>query len=500
MDAPPGPAPAGSAAAGTAPAGVAPDALRRSAVFADLAAPELAWVAAQCELVALAPGDVLFRPGDPAEWMFVALEGTLQARREGLGPGAPAFVVRAGDIAGTIPYSRMTSFAGTGRAVTPARVARFPKAQFAELLRRAPGLAARFVALLADRVRDATRRDAQFEKLAALGRLSAGLSHELNNPAAAAARSAAAALARLERRGALVEALLAAGVGPAALARLDAARAARAASPNEPPGEPPVDPLARSDREEALAAWLAAAGVPDAGEAAATFVDAGLDAATLADAAADVPPAARGAALAWLESVLADARLLAAVRQATGRVAQLVEAMKSYTQMDRARGLVDVDVHGGLESALALLAGRAAAGGVAVVREYAAALPPVPGFPADLNQAWAALLDNALDAAAARAPGARGGGRVTVRTAVADGAVVVAVGDNGPGVPPGLADRIWEPFFTTKPVGQGTGLGLDVARRVVEDEHGGRLTVASAPGETWFTAHLPRTTVGTFGA
>jgi signal transduction histidine kinase len=496
VDAPPGPAPAGSAAAGTAPAGVAPDALRRSAVFADLAAPELAWVAAQCELVALAPGDVLFRPGDPAEWMFVALEGTLQARREGLGPGAPAFVVRAGDIAGTIPYSRMTSFAGTGRAVTPARVARFPKAQFAELLRRAPGLAARFVALLADRVRDATRRDAQFEKLAALGRLSAGLSHELNNPAAAAARSAAAALARLERRGALVEALLAAGVGPAALARLDAARAARAAAPNEPP----VDPLARSDREEALAAWLDEAGVPDAGEAAATFVDAGLDAAALADAAADVPPAARGAALAWLESVLADARLLAAVRQATGRVAQLVEAMKSYTQMDRARGLVDVDVHGGLESALALLAGRAAADGVAVVREYAAALPPVPGFPADLNQAWAALLDNALDAAAARAPGARGGGRVTVRTGVADGAVVVAVGDNGPGVPPGLADRIWEPFFTTKPVGQGTGLGLDVARRVVEDEHGGRLTVASAPGETWFTAHLPRTTVGTFGA
>ncbi len=488
-------APSDAAAPGdAAPDGVTPDALRRSPVFADLGAAELAWVAAQCELVALAPGDPLFRPGEPAEWMFVALDGTLEARREGLGPGAPSFLFRTGDVAGTIPFSRMTTFAGTGRAVTPARIARFPRARFGELLRRAPALTQRFVSLLADRVRDATRRDAQFEKLAALGRLSAGLAHELNNPAAGAARGADAALARLERRGALVGALLAAGVGPAALARLDAAAAAaRRAAPQDGP----ADALARSDREEALAGWLGAAGVPDAWEAAATFVDAGLDAAALADATAEVPPAARGAALAWLESVLADARLLAAVRQATGRVAQLVEAMKSYTQMDRARGLVDVDVHAGLESALALLAGRAADGGVAVAREYAPTLPPVPGFPGDLNQAWGALLDNAFDAAAAAAPGGR---RVTVRTEAADGAVVVLVGDTGPGVPPELVDRIWEPFFTTKPVGQGAGLGLDVARRVVEDEHGGRLTVASAPGDTWFAARLPRTTVGTFGA
>jgi signal transduction histidine kinase len=165
--------------------------------------------------------------------------------------------------------------------------------------------------------------------------------------------------------------------------------------------------------------------------------------------------------------------------------------------MDRAQGLVDVDVHAGLESALALLAGRAAERGVTLVREYAPALPPVAGYPADLNQAWGALLDNALDAAATPPSGR---GRVTVRTAVGDGAVLVAVGDNGPGVPPALVERIWEPFYTTKPVGQGAGLGLDVARRVVEDEHGGQLAVASEPGATWFTARLPRSTVATFGA
>jgi signal transduction histidine kinase len=350
-------------------------------------------------------------------------------------------------------------------------------------------------------VRDATRRDARFEKLTALGRLSAGVAHELTNPASGAARGADAALARLERRGALVGALVAAGVSPAALARLDAVRAAAvpdvAGAPHDGPHAPPLDALARSDREEALAAWLAAAGAADPWDAAATFVDAGLDAAALDRALSDVPAEAHGVALAWLESLLADARLLAAVRQATGRVAQLVEAMKSYTQMDRARGLVDVDVHAGLESALALLAGRAAERGVTVVREYTPALPPIAGYPADLNQAWGALLDNALDAAGTQPPGR---GRVTVRTAVADGAVVVAVGDNGPGVPPALVERIWEPFYTTKPVGQGAGLGLDVARRVVEDQHGGQLAVASEPGATWFTVRLPRSTVATFGA
>jgi signal transduction histidine kinase len=501
--------PDGGPPGAAAPGGVTADALRRAPVFADLGESELAWIAARCELLVLAPGDALFRPGQAAEWMFVALDGTLRAQRESLGPGAPAFVFRAGEIAGTIPFSRMTTFAGTGRAVTAARVARFPKARFPELLGLAPDLPSRFVALLADRVRDATRRDARFEKLTALGRLSAGLAHELNNPAAAAARGADDALGRLERRAALVAALVAAGVGPAAFARLDAVRAAAAAgaagAPNAAPGVPlndvadaaPLDALARSDREEALAAWLAAAGAPDPWDAAATFVEAGLDAAALDRAVSDVPPAARGVALAWLESLLADARLLGAVRQATGRVAQLVEAMKSYTQMDRAQGLVDVDVHAGLESALALLAGRAAERGVTLVREYAPALPAVAGYPADLNEAWGALLDNALDAAATPPSGR---GRVTVRTAVGDGAVLVAVGDNGPGVPPALVERIWEPFFTTKPVGRGAGLGLDVARRVVEDEHGGQLGVASAPGATWFTARLPRSTVATFGA
>jgi signal transduction histidine kinase len=189
--------------------------------------------------------------------------------------------------------------------------------------------------------------------------------------------------------------------------------------------------------------------------------------------------------------------LLTTVRRGAERVARLVEAVRGYTQMDRARAMVDVDVHDGLESALAITAARAEGADVAVAREYAAALPRVPGYPGELNQAWGALLENALDAAVTRPAGT---GRVTVRTGVIDGAVVVDVCDNGPGVPPELHDRIWEPFFTTKDVGAGTGLGLDIARRVVVDQHGGQLSMTSVPGDTRFTVRLPLTTRGTFGA
>ncbi|MGH7718629.1 MAG: sensor histidine kinase [Gemmatimonadaceae bacterium] len=474
---------------------VPPEALRVVPMFKDLAEDELAFIAARAELMELEPGEPFFVPGEPAAWMFISLEGTLQARRQNLGPDAPAFTFSTGDLGGVIPFSRMKEFLGTGRALTRARVARFPKSAFAELLRRIPVLEQRFVSHLVDRVRDATRREAQFEKLTALGKLAAGLAHELNNPVSAVMQSMADAARRLDDRGRLTAELVGSGVSPEAVHALDALRGgAGAADGARRPRTERLDALERGDREEAMSKWLSEIGVRDGWVRAATFVDAGVDRDKLERALAAAPRAVWPAAIAWLETGLAAQTLFTATEQAAARIATLVGAMRAYTHMDRAREMTDVDVRDGIESTLALFSHRIREKGVTLVRELDDSLPRVRAFPGDLNQVWSNLLDNAIDAVA---PGT---GRVTIRGRGEEGMVVVEVRDDGPGIPSALADRVWEPFFTTKEVGKGTGLGLDVARRVAVDQHGGELLMTSTPGDTRFVVRLPLTTAGTFGA
>ena len=464
--------------------------LRTVEVFADLSDEELSWIADRAERIELEPGELLFSPGDPAEWMFIALDGVLQARREQLGANAPAFVLRAGDIGGTIPFSRMKQFNATGRAVTRAVVARFPKALFPDLLRRMPALEQRLVEHLIDRVRDATRREAQFEKLVALGKLSAGMAHELNNPTAAVLRVVGEANRRLDDRGRLTATLVASRVTPEAVLRLDAMRRAAAKRPNDDKD----DALARSEREDELARWLGEQGMTAPWTCAATYVEAGIDERMLSDALGDIPTSARLAALEWLEIGLATQALFSSADHAAQRIARLVDAMRTYTHRDRGRGIEDVDIREGIESTLALLAGPAREKGVALDRALARELPRIRGYPAELNQVWSNLVENAIDAAPPS------GGRVVVGASATDHALLAEVRDNGPGVPASIRDRLFEPFFTTKEVGRGTGLGLDIARRIVADLHGGEISFTSVPGDTRFIVTLPLTTVSNFGA
>jgi signal transduction histidine kinase len=479
--------------------------LRRIPLFADLADDDLAWFAGALEVCTLATGDALFVQDEPATWMFVGLEGVIETRRAGAPAGAPGYTFEAGDVYGVIPFSRMQTLQSAGVAVTPARVARFPRARFDELLRRLPALESRFVALLADRVRESTRRDQQFEKLTALGRLSAGLAHELNNPAAAAQRSAAEVRRRFDEAGRHAAALAAAladddedgATCARGLGAPDALRARALALA----GRVSDDPLDRADREQAAADWLDAAGVPDAWALAPTFADAGLDAADLETVLGALPPTARAPAAAWCEAALAADAALETVERAAGRISELVQAVKAYTHMDRGAAAGPVDVREGIEITLTLLAHKLRDRRVTLERELAPTLPTVRGYAGGLNQVWTNLLDNAIDAAAdgrAHAPAtaaADAGGRVRVRAYADRGDVVVEVEDDGPGVPEALRERVWEPFFTTKPVGRGTGLGLDIARHVVVEQHGGRLTLDSRPGRTVFAVRL--TTAGT---
>ncbi|HEU4452197.1 MAG TPA: ATP-binding protein [Longimicrobium sp.] len=456
---------------------IRPEELRVAAIFADLEDAELEWVASIAGEVELGPGQALASEGDPAEAMFLILSGELQFRQERVADSR-IFVSGAGELTGLLPFSRMTHYPGTVRAMTASRVAVFDRARFPELLGRFPVVEQRLVAVLADRVREATRAEQQREKLMALGKLSAGLAHEMNNPAAALRRGAAHLRDRLRAVPALTVNLAGCNLNPAEFATL-AALHERKTRPRE---RPRADPLATSEREEEIGAWLEERGVADAWVLAETFVASDVSVDDLETLSAALPEKAIPDAVAWLGSGLAADGLLRELEDASRRISELVASVKSYSHVGEPSSRAEIDVHEGLESTLVMLGHKVRDRNVRIERELDPALPRLWANPGELNQVWTNLVDNALDAASSR---------VWLRTWHTDAEVVVEVHDDGPGIPPELQSRIWEPFFTTKDVNEGTGLGLDIARRIVVRQHGGDIHLVTRPGDTCFQVRLP---------
>ncbi len=430
--------------------------------------------------VRLEPGDTLFREGEPESEFFVIREGEVRITKAVAGAETTLRVHGAGEFTGALSIFQGTDSIATGRAVSPCRLLRVDREGFGALLTACPEIAVTMLLAMAERRPEAETMTRQREKLAALGKLSAGLAHELNNPAAAARRAAADLRETLRRLNPLTLKLGELCLTPDVRAWLTGfaeemmARGQSAASD---------DVLACSDAEDAVGDWLDVRGIPDGWELAPALVGAGLDPGGLDALAGRVGDAALPDTLAWLAAAAAADDLARQVEGSAGRISELVGAIKSYSYMDRAP-TQDVDVHEGLDSTLTILGHKLKA--IKVVKNYDRTLPRLAAFGGELNQVWTNLIDNAADAL-----DGQGRGTLTVRTAREGKYALVEIADDGPGIPEDIQARVFEPFFTTKGVGKGTGLGLDISYRIVVDRHHGELCVESRPGDTRFQARLP---------
>ena len=449
--------------------------LRRIPAFADLPEDQIAWFLSQSQEVKLEAGEVYVRAGDPPDAMFVLLEGEFEWRGEFAGETV-VFAAKVGDVTGALPFSRMKQFTVTGRALTQGRILRFPASLFADLIQKMPELAKRLVGVLADRVREVTRVEQQRDRLAGLGKLSAGLAHELNNPASAAKRATAQLRETLHRIKEASHELGRRELTPTQKAEIEKLEASFTQREEIPP-----DPLTISDLEDQIDSLLRSHGQNDLWQLSAELAQRGIKPAALDSLFENLDAGTARAALVRIAASVEIASLLNEIESSTSRIADLVRAIKEYTYMDQSP-VQNVDVVKSLETTLTILNHKLKRG-VTVRREYQPVPLLVDSFGSELNQVWTNLIDNAIDAMG-------GKGELRVRTYRDNGCVVVEIGDNGPGISPEIQPHIFDPFFTTKGVGEGTGLGLDTVQRVVK-KHRGNIQVDSRPGDTRFQVWLP---------
>ncbi|HEX5881259.1 MAG TPA: ATP-binding protein [Actinomycetota bacterium] len=454
------------------------DELRPLPIFDGLADEQLAELVAGGTEVRVEPGVELFREGEHADFWWLLVDGAIDLVRH---VGREDTVVARMDVPGRWAggfraWDEHGVYLATGRGATAGRVLRVP----AEVLRERSDawfpFGGHLIQGLYRTARSIESTARQRESLVTLGTLAAGLAHELNNPASAATRAVDALQTASEALVAAMGRLAGEELPSGRLAALDALRHELAPRPPDP------DPLARADREQALASWLTRHGVERAWTIAPPLAAAGADPAWCERAAAVLEGPALQPGLEWVASTFSVATLLDEVKESTRRISELVAAVRSYSQLDRA-SLQRVDVTEGLDSTLVML-GHKLGDGVTVVREYDAGVPPIEAYAGELNRVWTNLIDNAVDAM-------EGMGTLRVATRADGDGVVVEIADTGPGMPPEVAARAFEAFYTTKDVGKGTGLGLDIARRIVEDRHGGTITIDSHPGATVLRVRLP---------
>src|ERR1700694_1599114 len=425
--------------------------------FADLPDDQIDWFISQSEEMRLKAGEPYFRQGDPADAMFVVLEGQVQARGE-IGGETVVIAMKPGDVTGVLPFSRMKQFTVGVRAITDARVLRFPVSLFPNLIQKMPELTQRLVGLMSDRIRETTRMEQQRDRLASLGKLSAGLAHELNNPASAAKRATSQLRDILKKiRDASLE------LGRRELTSAQKSEIEKLEASFVQQEVVPPDALTISDLEDQIDSLLRSHGQNDLWQMAADLARKNVKTEALESLFANLDPDTARAALVRIAASVEIADLLKEIESGTSRISDLVRAIKEYTFMDQSP-VQNVDIVKSLETTLTILNHKLKRR-VVVQRDYERVPLLVNSFGSELNQVWTNLIDNAIYALG-------GKGELRVRTYRDDRCGVVEIGDNGPGISPDVQPHIFEPFFTTERVGEGTGLGLDTVQRIVKKPRG----------------------------
>ena len=443
--------------------------------FEGLPEGQIEWFLSRAEEIKVKAGETYVRAGDPADTMFVILDGQVQWRGE-FGGETITILSKPRDVTGTLPFSRMTQYTVTGRAVTELRLLKFPVKEFPDLVQKMPELTKRLVGLMSDRIRETTRIEQQRDRLVSLGKLSAGLAHELNNPASAATRAASQLRDTIKKiKNASQE------LGRRELTQAQKAAIEKLETALTQQDAPPPDALTISDLEDQIDSLFRSHGQNDLWQLASDLAHKGIKPETLQPLFTTLDSGTARAALVRIAASIEIANLLNEIESSTSRISDLVRAIKEYTYMDQSP-VQNVDIVKSLETTLTILNHKLKKG-VAVQRDYERIPLLVNSFGSELNQVWTNIIDNAIDAM-------HGKGELRVRTYRDDSCVVVEIADNGPGIPPDVQPHIFEPFFTTKGVGEGTGLGLDTVQRIVR-KHRGNINVNSKPGDTRFQVLLP---------
>ncbi len=452
--------------------------IRKQLLFAGLSDKDIEWLAQLAELVSVKAGELLMEEGTPGDALYLVLDGEFQVTKRSGNSDVVLAMRGVGELFGEMSLLEERPRSASARATRDSQLFKISKAVFDELIATRPAATLSILRTVMERLRNTEAMLRQNEKMASLGTLSAGLAHELNNPAAAARRSSAqlrGLLAEWQKSSADIGTLGLNAQQSELVNTLRDEMMKRSAAPAQ------LDPLARSDREGELQTWLEDHAIDRAWEIAPVLIGLGWDVADVTQLSKQYSAAQFPIVIHWLCVGGTIYTLLDEVNKSTERISEIVKAVKSYAFLDQAP-IQQIDLHEGLENTLIILRSKLKQG-ITIIREYAPDLPRIEAYGSELNQVWTNLIDNAIDAM-------QGMGEIKIKTYEKDNCAVVEITDNGPGIPPEIQSRVFDPFFTTKPPGIGTGLGLHITYNIIQKHHG-QITVLSKPGETTFRISLP---------